>query len=385
MQKNTDKQNIPGFDDFEVFPWNTNFETGHNKIDAQHKNLVALLNKLARTLTIDDTETVNSAFEELADYADYHFTDEENYWHKYMADDNWFISHKKSHSDFLPKVMEMKSKTPARPLTEVVEDVVKFLIRWLAFHILDNDKRISLAVTQIISGKNVEESKIIADTEMDSSMRLLIETIMNMYEGLSASAINLLRERTRRFKAEEALIEMNKQLEILSITDQLTGLYNRRHFLLIFNQELKRARREQKALTYIQLDIDFFKIYNDTYGHLKGDEALEKVSRAFKKICRRPDDFIFRIGGEEFGFIAANLSADKAFEFGEKIRKTVEELKIPNVNSTASKHLTVSLGIINKKPSGGDNMTSFIKIADENLYKSKNSGRNMVCISSIAS
>ncbi len=186
------------FDQFEVFPWNRNFETGHAVIDEQHRTLVRSLNKLARTLVNDEVIEVNRAFDELAEYANFHFADEEAIWAEYFRDDYWLSSHQLSHAAFLPKVIELKNKDEGKSLTDAVENIVRFLIRWLAFHIIDNDKRMALAVDAMASGMSVEDAKVLADKKMSGSMRLLIETILYMYDGLSSRALDLMRERLAR-------------------------------------------------------------------------------------------------------------------------------------------------------------------------------------------
>jgi diguanylate cyclase (GGDEF)-like protein/hemerythrin-like metal-binding protein len=380
MSQEDSKRSMTDFDHFEVFPWNKNLETGHPVIDEQHIVLVDLLNKLARTLVSDEAKQVNDAFDELAKYADFHFNDEENIWSEYFSEDYWFSSHQMAHASFLPKVVEIKEQKPESQLTDIIEDIVRFLIRWLAFHIIDNDKRMAIAVDAIDSGKSIEEAKILADKKMSGSMRVLIETILKMYDGMSSSAMELMRERHARIKAEKELIKANKRLEKLSITDQLTGLFNRRYFNNVFPREVRRAKREKKSLTFLMIDIDYFKYYNDNYGHLEGDKTLEKISETMLKICRRPGDFVFRLGGEEFGILATSLSDDKASAFGEKLRESIENLQIPHTKNKINKYMTVSVGLTNQIPAHDDAFEEIIKIADMRLYQAKDTGRNRVVV-----
>lgn len=198
---------------FEVFPWNKNFETGYATIDEQHQILVDLLNKLAKTLIAKEEIEVNKAFEELANYATMHFGAEEAIWSEHFGSDPWLSSHKRVHTSFLPRVIELKEQDPGKPLADVVEDIVKFLIHWLAFHIIDNDKRMSLAVEAMSSGASVEEAKLLADKKMSGAMRVLIESVLDMYDKLSGKAIALMRERQARLKAEKELQEANKALQ----------------------------------------------------------------------------------------------------------------------------------------------------------------------------
>ncbi|WP_374567521.1 bacteriohemerythrin, partial [Nitrosomonas sp.] len=122
----------------EVFPWNENLDTGIAVIDAQHRKLVSLLNQLAATLTRGNLLETNDIFTKLTEYAEFHFETEEAIWAEHLGNDSWLSSHQLSHSSFLPKVLELKGSEATRSHTEVIESIILFLIRWLAFHILDS-------------------------------------------------------------------------------------------------------------------------------------------------------------------------------------------------------------------------------------------------------
>lgn len=363
---------------FEVFPWNRNFETGHAVIDRQHRKLVDLLNALAKTLINNEPIHINRAFDELAAYADQHFDTEDAIWLESFGDDAWLKAHRKSHASFMPKVLEMKQQEVRKPLPEVVEEIIKFLIRWLAFHIIDNDKRMALVVEGLASGSRLDKAKADADEKMSGSMRVLIDTILNMYDDLSSKAIDLMRERRARIEAERRLKQANKKLEELAVTDQLTALYNRRFFNTVFPTELQRAKREELPLTYMLIDIDFFKHYNDTYGHLAGDAALKQVGKCLAGACRRSSDMAFRLGGEEFGILASGLDEQQATQFAEIIREEIAGLNISHDHSAEHPQITISLGLVCKVPAPGDNPEDFFTMADRRLYLAKAKGRNRV-------
>ena len=208
---------------------------------------------------------------------------------------------------------------------------------------------------------------------------------MSMYDSLSSRTLILIRESHERKKIEEELHKANKQLrkanlrlEVLAMTDQLTGLFNRRHFKNVFTRELKRACRHNICLALIIIDIDFFKKINDNYGHSEGDRVLVQVSHKLKDLCQRPGDYAFRLGGEEFGVLAANLDYQGTVEFAEIIRKGIEDLNIQNGNSDSVKHLTVSIGTVTKVPDETDTVDNYMALADACLYKAKELGRNQV-------
>ncbi|MFT5835228.1 MAG: diguanylate cyclase (GGDEF)-like protein [Sulfurimonas sp.] len=174
-------------------------------------------------------------------------------------------------------------------------------------------------------------------------------------------------------------ITQKKVFEQLSITDPMTKLYNRRHFNDILTREIGRASREKNSLSFIILDVDFFKKYNDANGHKAGDEALIAVANTLKGLLNRGSDFAFRLGGEEFGIIFSRSDESKSLELAEKIRKAIENLEIIHSASTVSKFLTISLGLLvvdfceNFIDENG-----FYTIADDALYSAKEKGRNRI-------
>lgn len=169
-----------------------------------------------------------------------------------------------------------------------------------------------------------------------------------------------------------------KIIEELSITDGLTKLYNRRHFNKILEDEIRRAKRNDTYLSFIMMDVDHFKLYNDTYGHHEGDQVLIKVSLALKNLINRSSDFAFRIGGEEFGVIFSGLDEKKSLEYANTIKETIESLKIEHCKNSASPYITVSCGLVTQKGKETLNDEDMYKLADKSLYLAKQNGRNQV-------
>lgn len=170
-----------------------------------------------------------------------------------------------------------------------------------------------------------------------------------------------------------------KHVEYLSITDELTGLYNRRFFNLKIEEEINRAKRENNHFTFLIMDVDYFKQYNDTYGHQKGDFALERVANILRKRTNRGGDFAFRLGGEEFGIITT-LNKEKVIEFAHIIKDEIENLEIEHSSSEVSKFLTISIGIVSKEGVEITNSDKLYKEADDCLYEAKKLGRNSIFI-----
>ena len=172
-----------------------------------------------------------------------------------------------------------------------------------------------------------------------------------------------------------------KYFEELSITDGLTKLYNRRHFDEILSREINRSCRNKNFLSFIILDIDFFKTYNDCYGHKAGDEVLKSISKSIKNTLHRGSDYAFRLGGEEFGIIFSGLNMEESLNFSEQIRSNIEGLKINHSNTITSKYVTVSMGllVVDFSTENVDEQ-GFYTMADAALYHAKKSGRNRVVL-----
>jgi len=176
------------------------------------------------------------------------------------------------------------------------------------------------------------------------------------------------------------LNEAKKELEVLTKTDSLTGIANRRHFTEYLDAEWKRAIRDKSSLSLIMIDIDHFKCFNDKYGHLSGDECLKKVARCLQSSFHRSTDLIARFGGEEFVAILPNTK--NPIIPAEQCRLSIENLKIPNEDASTSSFVTISAGVITITPDETANRAEFERNADRALYKAKESGRNRVCSNS---
>lgn len=180
------------------------------------------------------------------------------------------------------------------------------------------------------------------------------------------------------------LDEKNKLLNEMSITDSLTDLYNRRHFQNILEKKVSSLIRNNQEFCFAIIDIDFFKSYNDTFGHQKGDIALEKIGKVLKETFQRPIDYTFRIGGEEFAILFEVNDFDDGILIIENLRKKIEDLKIKASPSSSYEYLTVSIGLGNIKKLGIDINPSIVyHEVDKLLYKSKNKNKNRVTVEDI--
>jgi len=175
-------------------------------------------------------------------------------------------------------------------------------------------------------------------------------------------------------------ITSKKEIQALSKIDALTSIYNRGYFDEIFPEQIKIAKRNKTFLVFAMIDIDHFKQYNDTYGHQDGDIALKKVSKKLKSFLNRPNDYVFRLGGEEFGMLFHITKEADAFKMTEKLRKNIEELHIEHAHNSASKFLTISIGVYIIKHINNSNIDEIYNDTDKSLYKAKKDGRNQVSL-----
>lgn len=181
---------------------------------------------------------------------------------------------------------------------------------------------------------------------------------------------------SERKKNEAKLVHLQKELEELSYKDGLTGVANRRMFDKVFDSEWANARRNHKPLSLIMLDIDYFKQYNDQYGHIQGDDCLRAVARTLSEAVHRPRDFVARFGGEEFVLVLPETDEVSAKQIAEKCRLLIQQQQIPHESSDVSDVLTISLGVGTMIPGMSDDKKAFVEAVDQCLYKAKANGRD---------
>lgn len=174
---------------------------------------------------------------------------------------------------------------------------------------------------------------------------------------------------------KKALDSANSRLEKLSTQDPLTKVSNRRDLEQSLLKEWKLHKRKGTELAAIMLDIDFFKPYNDNYGHQQGDECLKSVAKALKKCLHRSHDLLARYGGEEFAIVLPDTSLDGATHVANRVIDSLKQLNLPHEHSTAATHITVSMGI-SSTSANSETPTGLLKQADDALYLAKENGRN---------
>lgn len=186
--------------------------------------------------------------------------------------------------------------------------------------------------------------------------------------------------------SNDLLVKLNRQLEqqtenmrSLAFLDELAGIANRRHFNRSLEAEWRRCQREHQPLSLIMLDVDYFKQFNDLYGHQRGDECLVSIAGSLKNSLTRSHDLPARIGGEEFACLLPNTPLKGALIKAERIRSEIMALAIPPGGSLVQPVVTVSVGVASAMPESGSSYLQLLEVADDALYRAKKKGRNQVC------
>jgi len=234
--------------------------------------------------------------------------------------------------------------------------------------VLDKVQAFSVGAVDYIT-KPFQIAEVLARVDNQITLRKLQKQLQEQNELLK-------KEISHRILAEAMLQEANVQLERLVNLDGLTKLANRRCFDEYLEQEWQRLAREQQSLALIMCDIDFFKNYNDSYGHIVGDDCLKKVSALIQQSVRRPADLAARYGGEEFVVVLPNTDVEGAMAVAEIIRQKLRELAILHQDSAVSQYVTLSMGVTSLIPKLDSNPSVLLTAADYALYRAKELGRN---------
>ncbi len=237
----------------------------------------------------------------------------------------------------------------------------------------------------LLSGKISSTQHDIRGLRKDGTIITLeVFTAITQRKGRSeiiSTVIDVTEQRNKERKLQQEKDNVKKiasQFKQLTYIDGLTGIYNRRMLDETLSSEWKRAKRNRTPLSFVMIDIDLFKGYNDGYGHLAGDRCLIKIAKAIKDSLFRPSDCAARYGGEEFGVILPDTKINGALMIANRIRINVQNLRIPYNCSPILKWVTISLGVAHIVPNDDLHPNDLIRAADTALYKAKNSGRNKV-------
>ncbi|MFT5728071.1 MAG: diguanylate cyclase (GGDEF)-like protein/PAS domain S-box-containing protein [Desulforhopalus sp.] len=238
----------------------------------------------------------------------------------------------------------------------------------------DDLKILPLQLDKLHSGKTIQVERRLQTV---SGIYLLCEVSgKRLQDNL---VILLYRDITERKIAEMALERANLALDKLAHIDGLTQVANRRRFDKVLEDEWLRMYREKKCLGLILADVDFFKQFNDLYGHQVGDDCLVSIATALNSVIHRPGDLVARYGGEEFVIVLPDTNLEGCLKIARIMKEKIELLKIEHTNSSVSSYVTISLGVAVLSPDKTDNRADLIGRADKALYRAKEEGRNRVC------
>ncbi|MCZ6665856.1 MAG: diguanylate cyclase [Gammaproteobacteria bacterium] len=212
---------------------------------------------------------------------------------------------------------------------------------------------------------------------LETQIRLRLENAM-LAEQLGADAEKTTAELSRRMDTERLLRAARDRAEKMSATDGLTGIANRRYFDKRLNSEISRAFRDRTYLSLVICDIDYFKQFNDLYGHQEGDECIKSFARILESYCRRGGDLAARIGGEEFALLLPSTDHEAALKLAENTRTAFDELAIRHAGSQIKDNVTASFGISTTMPDDTGAGETLMGVADKALYLAKGQGRNQV-------
>lgn len=247
-------------------------------------------------------------------------------------------------------------------------------------YLLQNSQNLLESLDQIVSMYQKESE--------DKVQRLrFVEIISGVIIVLTLTFLGLyiFRPLANTLVIERSQLEnANQELSILSSVDGLTGIANRRHFDQFLEQLWLQSARNRKPVGLIICDIDFFKGYNDTYGHLQGDECLKQVAASLKNSLKRQGDFVARYGGEEFVVVLPDSDVEGAIKVAETLRTNVESLGIPHRLSSITPKVTISLGVAIGHANSSDTPKTLIEAADAALYQAKQNGRNRFIVSNFS-
>lgn len=375
----------------ESFVWDTCFLTGLADVDDQHHELVDLFNELNRSLFHGhDThaDELDAIVQRLLAYAATHFAQEEALMDEVGLDERHRRVHRTLHQQFVDQVRSMWGLR--HTLRQPSETIMGFLTSWLGLHILGVDQAMARQIVAVRQGQSAQEAFERDVREADQGTQALLKLVGNLYHVLAKQNSDLVAtnhqleqrvaDRTRDLAvANEQLREANQQLQAFSRTDGLLGIHNRISFDERLPEEVARAQRLGQPLALMMLDVDYFKRYNDTYGHQAGDVCLQTVARSVSQTIQRSGDFLARYGGEEMVVLLPNTAGHAAMDVAHRVLGAVRSAGLVHAASDAAACVTLSIGVACVVPRSLDATDEGVKLlaqADAALYEAKRRGRN---------
>ncbi|WP_373987754.1 diguanylate cyclase [Duganella sp. BuS-21] len=246
-------------------------------------------------------------------------------------------------------------------------------------HEEDRQKTVDFCVAQSQQGIDHEADYRALSADGDDVWIRDVVHVVRREDGSVEALVGFMFDITARKQAEDKILQLQRELEVLSYRDSLTGVANRRMFDTLYPVEWAKARVTGEPLSLVVIDIDYFKQYNDHYGHVQGDECLRRVAQALDTGASRARDLCARFGGEEFILLLPATDEHAARNVAERCRKLLAQKELPHARSGVGRMVTVSIGIGTVVPGAHDDAYVFLDRVDRRLYQAKSAGRDRVC------
>ena len=363
----------------DAFVWNQNFVTGLAAVDGQHRHLVDLINRLGQRLGEGGVSRpdMDDLLDELAAYAEHHFREEEQFMVEAALDPRHREAHFAAHAGFLEEVVLMRAGVSDQDLAGA-RRLLDYLTHWLAFHILGQDQNMAAQLRAIAAGTTPAAAYEKGEEASSGATEPLLTALSGLFEQVSErnrELVKLAQELEERVQCRTvALVEANRKLEALSLTDVLTGLPNRRHAMVRLESLWQEGTDATLPLACMMIDADHFKAVNDTYGHHAGDQVLVAFATAIQHALRT-DDMVFRLGGDEFLVICPHTDLGGALQVAERIAGRVRSLSVPVGDGYWQG--SASIGVA-ARSGGMPHFDALIRQADQSVYLAKQAGRSCV-------
>ena len=246
-------------------------------------------------------------------------------------------------------------------------------------HAEDRKKTVDFCVAQSQQGIDHEADYRALTRDGDEVWIRDVVHVLRRPDGSVEALVGFMFDITARKRAEDKILQLQRELEVLSYRDSLTGVANRRMFDTMYPIEWAKARATGEPLSLVVIDIDYFKQYNDHYGHMQGDQCLRRVAQAMDGSASRSRDLCARLGGEEFVLLLPATDREAAHNLAERCRKLLGQQNIAHARSAVAPIVTVSLGVGSIVPGPLDHPDRFLDRIDRRLYQAKAAGRDRIC------
>ncbi|WCE30989.1 GGDEF domain-containing protein [Vibrio sp. SCSIO 43137] len=361
------------------FIWDKNFETGIKEVDEQHLYLVELVNRYGELITENDfsIEDAKSALKELSAYTSYHFRNEEMMMKRAGISRQHYDEHCETHQKFVRDIEEFADAV-SHDSVNLSASLRDFLVQWLVYHILGSDQNMARQVRAIEAGKDADTAFEDGEREHDGAIGPLIKSLKGMFEQLSQRNKELLLlNQSLEDKVKQRTQELslaNEKLKQLSYTDTLTQLPNRRFAMKEIAKQWQYSTSSGAGLICMLIDVDKFKLVNDTCGHDAGDELLIEIATRLKENFRK-EDMVCRLGGDEFLVICPELDMHQGLLLAAKMHNEMQKIRMEFDEFCWQGSISVGVSSIGQ---GVETVEQLIKLSDESVYLAKNAGKNCI-------